>query len=216
VQTFSIDTTSLVNPIIAWLNHVLPRVPLVVLGLLVGILLVRLLSRLTRRILKFTALQKGLRQIMGSTIETVLWLLLVVLVFQWLGFSNMLVFLSSSTLAIGILLAAGGSTLLSDLIAGIFLARDTDFNVGDEVMIGENQTQGVIESMDVRRVRLRDIDGQLHVLPNSVVERKEWIVINKRPQTTALAKATTAAKRLREVAREKAARRRDSTDQAHS
>jgi small-conductance mechanosensitive channel len=157
MHTFNIDLTSLADPIIVWLDNVLPRVPLTVLGVLVGILIVRVLIRLTRYFLKLTALPKGLRQITASTIETVLWLFLTIQVLTWLGFGGIIVFFSSSALAIGILLAAGGSTLLADLVAGIFLARDTDFNVGDEVRAGENFVEGVIESMDVRR-ELRNND----------------------------------------------------------
>jgi small-conductance mechanosensitive channel len=100
-------------------------------------------------------------------------------------------------------MAAGGSTLVADIIAGIFLARDADFNVGDEVIVGERPTMGVVESMDARRTRVRDENGILHVLPNSVIERKEWIVIRKHPEVTALVKATKAARRLGAVARKR-------------
>jgi moderate conductance mechanosensitive channel len=199
MHTFNIDLTTLADPIIVWLNNVLPRVPLTVLGVLVGVLIVRILVRATRYLLKLTTLPKGLRQITASTIETVLWLFLTIQVLTWLGFGGLIVFFSSSALAIGILLAAGGSTLLSDLVAGIFLARDTDFNVGDEVRAGENFIEGVIESMDVRRVRIRDQDGLLHVLPNSIVERKEWVVLKRRTEVTSLMKT---AKRLKSVALE--------------
>jgi hypothetical protein len=57
--------------------------------------------------------------------------------------------------------------------------------------------------MDARRVRLRDADGTLHVVPNSVVERKEWIVIKSAGETTALKRATSTAKRLGAAALDK-------------
>lgn len=204
MHTLNFDTTAMADSIIQWLNQVLPRVPGVVLSILVGILAVRLTTRFVRWVLRYTAIQKGLRQIIASAIETLLWILLTIQVLGLLGFGNIIVFFSSSALALGILLAAGGSTLLSDLIAGIFLARDGDFNVGDEVEAGENHIRGVIEHMDVRRVRLRDADGLLHVLPNSVVERKEWVVIHRRAELSALAKATKVVKsRIATAAREK-------------
>jgi small-conductance mechanosensitive channel len=199
MHTFNIDVTTLADPIVVWLNKVVPNIPLTVLGILLGVLVVRLFTRITRYFLKLASLPKGLRQIIASIIETVLWLILTIQVLTWLGFGGIVVFFSSSALAIGILLAAGGSTLLSDLVAGIFLARDTDFNVGDEVRAGDPPIEGVIESMDVRRVRLRDQDGLLHILPNSIVERKEWVVLNRRPQVTSLMKT---AKKLKIVALE--------------
>lgn len=196
MTAFQINPNTLADPIINWLNQVVPRIPLVVLGVLVGILVVRLLVRATYLLLKFAKLPKGLRQIIASIIETALWLLLTILVLGWLGFGGIIVFFSSSALAIGIVLAAGGTTLLSDLVAGIFLARDSDFNVGDEVKAGDPQVQGVIESMDVRRVRLRDADGLLHILPNSVIERKEWVVIRRRAELSDLTKGRKLAAKI--------------------
>jgi small-conductance mechanosensitive channel len=90
-------------------------------------------------------------------------------------------------------MAAGGSTLVSDIVAGIFLARDGDFNVGDEIKAGEEPAiQGIVERLDARRVRIRDTGGILHVLPNSVVERKAWTVIRRRAQVLADARAKAA------------------------
>jgi len=104
-----------------------------------------------------------------------------------------------------VLLAAGGSTVISDVVAGVFLANDTDFSVGDEVIVGvpEASTQGIVESMDVRRTRLRDKNGILHVIPNSVVERKEWVVLNKKTELTPLGKAAIQLKKRVEERRER-------------
>lgn len=203
MHTIEFNATTFTDPIIAWMNKVIPAIPGALLGLLMGILVVRLLTRLSRFLLNLTSIPKGLRQIITSAIEILLWLLLLVQLLRILGFGDILVFFSSSALAIGILLAAGGSTLLSDLVAGIFLARDGDFTIGDEVKAGENQIEGIIESMDVRRVRIRDKEGLLHVLPNSVVERKEWVLVRKRTEVKGgLEKAVITAKRLKTVALE--------------
>jgi moderate conductance mechanosensitive channel len=204
MHTFALDSSALSNPVIDWLNLVLPRVPGAVLGLLLGILLVRIVVRLTRWILKLAHTPKGLRQIITSATHTLLWILLLILFLKWAGFADVVVLFSSSALAIGIALAAGGSTLLSDLVAGIFLARDGDFNVGDEVKAGDPQVQGIIESMDVRRVRVRDKAGLLHVLPNSVVERKEWVIVQRKQEITALAKAVETARKLKTKLRKNA------------
>jgi hypothetical protein len=59
--------------------------------------------------------------------------------------------------------------------------------------------------MDARRIRLRDDKGLLHIVPNSVVERKEWVVVRKRTEVSALVKATKAARRFGVAALEKRA-----------
>ncbi len=129
--------------------------------------------------------------------------MLTVVLLNELGFSGVIFFFTGSIAAIGIAMAAGGSTFVSDIVAAIFLARDADFNVGDEVIVGETPTQGVIERMDTRRIRLRDSEGVLHIIPNSLVERKEWVVVKRRAEIGAIERAAKAARRLRAAALEK-------------
>jgi small-conductance mechanosensitive channel len=175
-----------------------------VFDLLVGLLIIRLLVRAMRLILKFTHIQTGLRYVLTSIVETFLWIFLTITLLNELGFKDVLLPFAGSIAFIGIAMAAGGSILLSDIIAAIFLARDSDFNVGDEVKVGwDPQTQGIIERMDARRIRIRDKDGVLHVIPNSVVERKEWIVLSRRSEISALSKATKAARRIGAAALDK-------------
>lgn len=197
MASLTLDPTQYTDPIITVVNQVLPKIPGLLFGLIFGVLIIRLLVRLTRLLLAFTNMQQGIKGIITSVVEIVLWVLLSISTLQQLGFSGMITFFSSSALAIGILLAAGGSTLLADIVAGVFLAQDNDFGVGDEVTAGENQTRGIIESMDARRTRIRDEAGVLHVLPNSVVERKEWTLIHKSVAPNSLVKAVKTARRLR-------------------
>jgi small-conductance mechanosensitive channel len=199
VQLSNSFTDHIINGILG----LLPKLPNVPFDLLLGILVVRLLVRLLRYLMKSFGVQPGLRGVLGSLVESFLWLFLTITLLTELGFPNILVFFTGSIAAIGLALAAGGSTLVSDIVAGVFLARDIDFNVGDEVIVGETPTHGIIERMDARRTRIRDEYGVLHVIPNSVVERKEWVVIRKRPEVNALVKATKAAQRLTQAAREK-------------
>jgi small-conductance mechanosensitive channel len=186
------------SPIIHGVNNVIVKLPGVIFGVMIGILLIGALTRALKVILTVTISQVGLRDVIVSIVRIFLWLFLVISVLQ-VFYPNVILFFSGSIAAIGLAMAAGGSTLISDIIAGIFLARDIDFNVGDEIIAGETPTQGVIESMDARRVRLRDDNGVLHVMPNSIIERKEWVVVRRRSELTAIAKAARA---LKSVARE--------------
>jgi small-conductance mechanosensitive channel len=197
--------TNFTDHVVGAINNVLPRLPNALFDLLVGILVIRILERAMRLIMKYINIQQGLRDVLSSIISIILWIFLSVTLLGELGFSGVIYFFTGSVAAIGIAMAAGGSTLVSDIIAGIFLARDTDFNIGDEVILGppERPELGVIESMDARRTRLRDEHGVLHIIPNTMVERNEWIVIRKHPELTALVKATKAAKRLGVVARQR-------------
>jgi len=163
-------------------------------------LLVRIVGRVIKFVLGFTAMQPALRDVLASVAEIALWLFLSIKILELVGFQNIIVFFTGSIAALGLAMAAGGSTLIADIVAGLFLAQDMDFEVGDEVIVGETPTQGIIESMDARRVRLRDKDGVLHVIPNSIVERKEWVLVHRRQEIGALARAVKTAKKIKNVA----------------
>jgi small-conductance mechanosensitive channel len=195
--------TSFTDHVVNGIGHILPRIPNTLFDLLVGILIIRLLEHFAKFAMKLAHFQPGLRDVLSSIVSIFMWILLSIAVLNELGFSGVIYFFTGSIAAIGLAMAAGGSTLIADIIAGVFLARDRDFNVGDEVIAGETPTLGIIEHMDARRIRLRDDKGVLHVIPNSVVERKEWVVIHRRSELSALVKATKIVKRAGAAAIEK-------------
>jgi small-conductance mechanosensitive channel len=206
-------SSSFSSHIIHGINTILPRLPNALFDLALGILIIRLTVRLVRFVLKITNVQLGLRGVLTSTLETFMWIFLLIALLSELGFSGVVYFFTGSIAAIGIAMAAGGSTFISDIVAGVFLARDPDFNIGDEVVvgaIGAEPTKGIIEDIDVRRTRIRDDEGVLHVFPNTLVERNQWIVVHRRSEVSALVKATKAAKALGAAARQRrdAARQR--------
>lgn len=60
------------------------------------------------------------------------------------------------------------------------MAKDKDFGVGVKVkiLIGEKRlVEGEIVEMDTRKTRIKDAEGKIHVLPNSMIDHNEWIVL---------------------------------------
>lgn len=179
----SLDLTpvELFDPIITGANDIIPKIPQLIAALIFGAIVIKLISWFASLLLSLVRMPKGLRGILDSIISALLWVFLAVTVLdKVLDLSNIALLFSGSVAALGLALAAGGSSLASDILAGIFLAKDRDFSVGDHVSAGEKPTEGVVESMDMRRTRIRDDQGMLHVIPNSVIERKEWIVLTKK------------------------------------
>ncbi|HTX49687.1 MAG TPA: mechanosensitive ion channel family protein [Caulobacteraceae bacterium] len=66
---------------------------------------------------------------------------------------------------VGVALGFGAQTLVKDFITGLFLILEDIVSVGDNVKIGE--FGGLVETMTLRTIRLRDFDGVLHVFPYS-------------------------------------------------
>jgi small-conductance mechanosensitive channel len=68
------------------------------------------------------------------------------------------------SLAIGF----GAQTLVKDIINGLFILVEDSMAVGDVVSI--RGTGGLVEAVNLRTIRLRDLQGSVHTIPNSQVE----------------------------------------------
>jgi len=65
----------------------------------------------------------------------------------------------------GVAAGLGAQNLVRDLIAGIHIIRENQFDVGDLIRAGG--VAGKVESLSLRHTELRDGDGALHFIPNS-------------------------------------------------
>jgi len=68
---------------------------------------------------------------------------------------------------IGLAVGFGAQTLVKDVITGLFILIEDTVAVGDVAEIGGKS--GVVESMNIRALRLRDLSGNVHTLPFSMV-----------------------------------------------
>ncbi|WP_163559325.1 mechanosensitive ion channel domain-containing protein [Halomonas sp. NO4] len=69
---------------------------------------------------------------------------------------------------IGLALGFGAQTLVQDLITGIFILIEDSLAVDDFVQI--NGHAGTVEGLTLRTVRLRDLDGIVHIITFSRIE----------------------------------------------
>lgn len=65
---------------------------------------------------------------------------------------------------VGIAVGFGAQTLVRDIIAGLFIIMENQYRVGDVVRIAD--VSGLVESVNLRRTVLRDLDGIVHTVPN--------------------------------------------------
>lgn len=69
---------------------------------------------------------------------------------------------------IGLAIGFGAQTLVQDLITGIFILIEDSLAVDDFVEI--NNHMGTVEGLTLRTVRLRDLDGVVHIITFSRIE----------------------------------------------
>lgn len=68
---------------------------------------------------------------------------------------------------LGLAFSFGAQSLVKDVINGFFMLVENSISVGDTVEIAGKA--GTVERITLRVVRLRDVDGTLHVIPNGQI-----------------------------------------------
>lgn len=165
--------SSFVSPV----KQFIPKLPPLILSLILGIVIVVLLASLAKYFLKITRVPKALASIILSLLTIILWILLFSELAREMGMTSVAITVSGSLIVLGLALSNGATALTSDIIAGVFLAKDRDFEIGYKVKIGD--IKGVVQSIDVRKVRIIDDDGKLHVVPNANIDKSGWTILER-------------------------------------
>jgi small-conductance mechanosensitive channel len=69
----------------------------------------------------------------------------------------------------GLAIGFGAQSLVTDLISGFFILLENSVRVGDVVEVAG--VGGLVEEIELRTIRLRDLSGNVHVVPNGVIDK---------------------------------------------
>jgi len=116
-----------------------------------------------------------LRHVIRSISKAILILIVIFQVGVELGVRMDAVLASAGI--VGLAVGFGAQSLVKDVISGFFILFEDQFGVGDVVKIGE--FSGVVEQMTLRSTVLRNLEGQVHVVPNGNIQNvtvmtKDW------------------------------------------
>src|SRR5262249_8628462 len=129
----------------------------------------------TADILRAEQRTETLRHIIRSISKIILILVVVLTISSELGFNIGPVLASAGI--VGLAVGFGAQSLVKDVISGFFILFEDQFSIGDVVKIGD--FTGVVERMTLRATALRNLEGQVYVVPNGniqniVVMTKGW------------------------------------------
>jgi len=162
-----------------WLpvNNFLPKVPTIILIVLLGYLIIQIVYWILNRALKLSKIPRALVSVIASLSLIIMWVILFAEVARQLGMGSLAVTISGSLAVLAFALASGASGLAGDVIAGVFLARDSDFEIGFRIRIGE--AEGIIQKIDIRKIRVVDDKGDIHVFPNTKLDKEGWVIVSQ-------------------------------------
>jgi moderate conductance mechanosensitive channel len=69
----------------------------------------------------------------------------------------------------GLAIGFGAQSLVKDLISGFFILWEDSVRIGDVVEVAG--VAGLVEEVELRTIKLRDVSGNLHVIPNGAIDK---------------------------------------------
>lgn len=106
-----------------------------------------------------------LDSLVGASVRVIVWLIAGMMIINEIGVDTGPL-LASAGVA-GIALGFGAQSLIKDFVSGIFIIIENQYRVGDIIKI--NDIDGVVEAITIRTTVLRDLDGNLHHVPNGSI-----------------------------------------------
>lgn len=115
---------------------------------------------------------KTLHQLLASTLTVLVSVVVVSMVLSEFGVD--IAPLIASAGVVGVALAFGAQSVVSDLLAGLFMLVENQCNVGDRVelgALGNTLAAGTVEEVGLRVTTIRDDDGRLWYVRNGQILR---------------------------------------------
>ncbi len=147
--------------LLAWLVHVYSS---------------RLLAKITKGIVKFDHYtnkeeahqrERTLQSILSAALRVIAWIVATILILSELGIELGPILASAGVL--GVALGFGAQTLIRDFLAGVFILLENQYRVGDVLQVNQGVI-GTVEDVSLRMTRMRDIDGNVHHIPNGEIK----------------------------------------------
>jgi small-conductance mechanosensitive channel len=160
------------NDIVSFLRYKLPKIAVV---LLVVFIIQRIVYFFVRRMQKRADKHVGnfhraaqLRTIASILRATSLFVLGFIAFLQILNIFDIPyqpILASAGIIGVGV--GLGAQSLFKDMLTGIFILLEDQYNVGEVVSVAG--VKGTVEDLSLRSTRVRDADGTLYLIPNSQI-----------------------------------------------
>mgnify|MGYP002351443583 CR=1 FL=1 len=165
------------GPALTQMAHYLGKAPGAILTLVIGAIAVRVIRSIVARTTSATHIDPTLASLLQSGVGFVGWVFVLAAVTASLGMQQVSLALGGSVALVAMALASGMNSVTQDLLAGVFLIADDDFRVGYKVKTGS--LEGMVESVTIRKTKIRDEEGVLHTVPNRIIDNATYTLLDR-------------------------------------
>lgn len=150
------------------------KAPIALLIIIVSYFLINFLKRSIVRIMERAKIDPTISSLLSAVAGYILWILSFTAVFNVLGLSQISLALGGSIAVLALGVANSITGVVGDLVAGVFLIADPDFKVG--CIVRTSGVEGEVVGLDIRKTKIRDTEGNLHVVPNRNVDGSVLVI----------------------------------------
>jgi len=191
VSRYGVDVTPALKAIVGWLLEHGALILIIILLSYLGYRIVKtIMPRIVERFITIrgkgrrakTELAKRSRTLSGILTSTIGIIIVIVAIFMVLSEVGVdITPLIAGAGVAGIAIGFGAQSLIRDILNGLFILLEDQYNKGD--WVGIAGVDGLVEEVNLRRTVLRDLDGSAYTIPNGEVKTvtnytKDWARVN--------------------------------------
>jgi len=183
--------TTILNQFTTWVVNEAPSIIITIVLLFISLKLLKLIIRRLKKILIYRATKSEkvntleaekrittLMDILRGIGKIILWSVFLMILLKKFGVDIGPILAGAGIL--GLAVGFGAQELVRDFISGFFILLENQLRAGDVAII--NGTGGLVESIELRTITLRDFSGVVHVFQNGKINSlanmtKEWSAI---------------------------------------
>lgn len=137
---------------------------------IVYVVLVVFISKILRYILlkslSFSKKGKTAGHMLDNLLRYVSGFLMIIIVLIVFGVDTTALFASIGIL--GLLIGLGAQSLISDVLSGLFIVFEGDYQIGDVIVI--DGFRGSVEAIGIRTTKIKDLSGNIKIVSNSHIQ----------------------------------------------
>ncbi len=180
--------SSFYNKALDWVITELPSILVIILVAIITFAVVRIaLRKMKKMIIRQSQrkengdpqeTEKRINTLVGivhGVLKVIIWAIVIMILLKKFGVDIGPILASAGI--IGLAVGFGAQELVRDIISGFFLLLEDEVRVGDVAII--NGQGGLVERVELRTIRLRDLSGVVHLFQNGKINTlsnmtKEW------------------------------------------
>ncbi len=144
------------------------KIVITILLFTISVFLVKISKKIIYRAFSKFSMERNsdtVASLLSSLCKYVIYFIIIcdILVMWGVSITSIIALGSAVSVAVGL----GAQDVVQDMLAGLFIITENQFGVGDIVEL--NGYSGTVEAIGIRTTRIRNSDGNVHIVPNGQI-----------------------------------------------